>query len=164
LKLTDLSGSQQGLGSLKGRVVILNFWATYCVPCKAEMPDLAAIQNEYAALGVQVIGASTDEIDDRSKVLQFVKENKINFPIWTGAGTADMLRFGLGSALPGTVVVGKDGRIARVISGVVNQAELKKQIDAILASSSTANVTKTSGDDKVAAVKKRSAEVSSVPS
>jgi thiol-disulfide isomerase/thioredoxin len=164
LKLTDLSGSQQSLGTLKGRVVILNFWATYCVPCKAEMPDLAAIQNEYAALGVQVIGASTDEIDDRSKVLQFVKENKINFPIWTGAGTADMLRFGLGSALPGTVVVGKDGRIARVISGVVNQADLKKQIDAILASSSTANASGTSGDDKVAAAKKRPAEVSTVPS
>jgi thiol-disulfide isomerase/thioredoxin len=45
LKLTDLSGSQQSLGWLKGRVVILNFWATYCIPCKSEMPDLAAIQN-----------------------------------------------------------------------------------------------------------------------
>lgn len=54
LKLADLSGSQQSLGSLKGRVVILNFWATYCIPCKSEMPDLAAIQNEYAALGVQI--------------------------------------------------------------------------------------------------------------
>jgi thiol-disulfide isomerase/thioredoxin len=161
LKLTDLSGSQQSLGTLKGRVVILNFWATYCVPCKAEMPDLAAIQNEYAALGVQVIGASTDEIDDRSKVLQFVKENKINFPIWTGAGTADMLRFGLGSALPGTVVVGKDGRIARVISGVVNQADLKKQIDAIVTSSSTATL---ADKKEVVAAKKRPAEVSTVPS
>jgi thiol-disulfide isomerase/thioredoxin len=164
LKLTDLSGSQQSLGWLKGRVVILNFWATYCIPCKGEMPDLAAIQNEYAALGVQVIGASTDEINDRSKVIQFVKENKINFPIWTGAGTADMLRFGLGSALPGTVVVGKDGRIARVISGVVNQADLKKQIDAILASSSTANATSKSTDNRVAAARKRPGEVSAVPS
>lgn len=118
LNLTDLSGSQQSLGSLKRRVVILNFWATYCIPCKAEMPDLAAIQNQYAALGVQVIGASTDDVGDLQKVLQFVKENKINFPIWTGAGTADMLRFGLGSALPGTVLLGKDGRIAKVISGV----------------------------------------------
>ena len=158
LKLIDLSGSQQSLGSLKGRVVILNFWATYCVPCKAEMPDLAAIQNEYAALGVQVIGASTDEIDSRLKVIQFVKENKINFPIWTGAGTADMLRFGLGSALPGTVVIGKDGRIVRVISGVVNQADLRKQIDAILAASSTAK------PNEAVAAKKRRAEVSAVPS
>jgi thiol-disulfide isomerase/thioredoxin len=78
LQLSDLSGSQQSLSSFKGRIVILNFWATYCIPCKTEMPDLAAIQNEYAALGVQVIGASTDDVADRQKVLQFVRENKIN--------------------------------------------------------------------------------------
>lgn len=161
LKLTDLSGSQQSLGSLKGRVVILNFWATYCIPCKSEMPDLAAIQNEYAALGVQVIGASTDDIADRQKVLQFVRETKINFPVWIGAGTADMLRFGLGSALPGTVVIGKDGHIARVISGVVNQADLKKQIEAMLASAAT---TGNSVNKEVAGPKKRPTEVSSVPS
>ncbi len=162
LKLTDLSGSQQSLASLKGRVVVLNFWATYCIPCRSEMPDLAAIQNEYAALGVQVIGASTDELGDRQKVLQFVKETKINFPIWVGAGSSDMLRFGLGSALPGTVVIGKDGRIAKVISGVVNQAELKKQIDGMLASTSTsANIPRA---NKETASAKRPAEVSSVPS
>jgi thiol-disulfide isomerase/thioredoxin len=162
LKLTDLSGSQQSLGSLKGRVVILNFWATYCIPCKSEMPDLAAIQNEYAALGVQVIGASTDKIGDRQKILQFVKETKINFPVWIGAGTSDMLRFGLGSALPGTVVIGKDGQIAKVISGVVNQADLKKQIEAMLASTS-AGVPKEKNKE-VASAKKKPAEVSSVPS
>lgn len=164
LKLADLSGSQQSLGSLRGRIVILNFWATYCIPCKTEMPDLAAIQNEYAALGVQVIGASTDDLDDRQKILQFVKETKINFPVWIGAGTADMLRFGLGSALPGTVVIGKDGRIGRVISGVINQAELKKQIEAMLASTGVSALTPEEKNKEVASVKKRPTEVSSVPS
>ena len=161
LRLTDLSGSQQSLEALRGRVVILNFWATYCIPCKSEMPDLAAIQNEYAALGVQVIGASTDEIGDRQKVLQFVKETKINFPVWIGASTADMLRFGLGSALPGTVVIGKEGQIAKVISGVVNQADLKKQIEAMLASTS-ADVPTDKNKEVLSA--KKPAEVSSVPS
>src|SRR5687767_6075487 len=165
LKLKDLSGVEQSLDSLKGRIVILNFWATYCIPCRKEMPDLAAIQNEYAALGVQVIGASSDEAADRGKVLQFIKDTKINFPIWLGAGTDVMLPFGLGSALPGTVLIGKDGRIAKVISGVVNQADLKKQIDAML----SANVATTSGEatearKDVAATTKRRAEVSSVPS
>jgi thiol-disulfide isomerase/thioredoxin len=133
LTLRDLSGVEQSVGSLKGRIVILNFWATYCIPCRKEMPDLAAIQNEYAALGVQVIGASTDEADDRKKVLQFVKETRINFPIWMGATTAHMMQFGLGSALPGSVVIGKDGRVARVISGVINQTDLKKLIETMLA-------------------------------
>ncbi|MCA1603666.1 MAG: TlpA family protein disulfide reductase, partial [Acidobacteria bacterium] len=105
-RLKDLSGVEQSLSSLKGRIVILNFWATYCIPCRKEMPDLAAIQNDYAALGVQVIGASADDAADSTKVLQFVKETKINFPVWLGATTADMMRFGLGSALPGTVVIG----------------------------------------------------------
>jgi len=90
LQVKDLSGGPQSLSGLKGRIVVLNFWATYCIPCKAEMPDLAAIQNEYAALGVQVIGASADEAEDRAKVLQFIKETKINFPVWMGATTADM--------------------------------------------------------------------------
>lgn len=164
LKLDDLSGSRQSLSSLKGRVVILNFWATYCIPCRTEMPDLSAIQNEYAALGVQVIGASTDEPGDKKEILQFVRETKVNFPVWVGAGTADMLRFGLGSALPGTVVIGKDGRIARVISGVVNQADLKKQIDAILTASQTSATAANETNQEVASAKQRATEVSSVPS
>ncbi len=162
-RLKDLSGVEQSLSSLKGRIVILNFWATYCIPCRKEMPDLAAIQNDYAALGVQVIGASADDAADSTKVLQFVKETKINFPVWLGATTADMMRFGLGSALPGTVVIGKDGRVAKVISGVVNQADLKKQIESMLASTvMTGDSSKDRGD--VASAKKRAAEVSSVPS
>ena len=161
LRLKDLSGVEQSLGSLKGRIVILNFWATYCIPCRKEMPDLAAIQNEYAALGVQVVGASADEAEDRPKVLQFIKETKINFPVWVGATPGDMMRFGLGSALPGTVIISKDGRVAKVISGVVNQADLKKQIEMMLA---TASPEPTTGGREVASAKKGSAEVSSVPS
>lgn len=133
LKLKDLFGAEQSLSQFKGRIVVLNFWATYCEPCRKEMPDLAAIQNEYAALGVQVIGASTDELSDRPKVLQFIKETKVNFPIWMGASAADMSRFGLGEALPGTVIIDKSGKIVKVISGVVNAADLRKQIDGMLA-------------------------------
>ncbi|HEV2884492.1 MAG TPA: TlpA disulfide reductase family protein [Pyrinomonadaceae bacterium] len=132
LKLSDLTGAEQKLSSLNGRVVVLNFWATYCIPCRKEMSDLAALQSQNAALGVQVIGASTDEIRDRSKVLQFVRETKVNFPIWLGATTADMMRFGLGSALPGTVVIGKDGKIAKVIFGVIDPKELQRLLDHML--------------------------------
>ena len=164
LKLKDLSGVEQNLGSMKGRIVVLNFWATYCIPCRKEMPDLAAIQNEYAAFGVQVIGASTDEAADRAKVLQFIKETNVNFPIWLGAGTGDMLRFGLGSALPGTVLIGKDGRIAGVISGVVNQGDLKKQIDVMLSANVATIGEPTEARKDTARTPKRPAEVSSVPS
>lgn len=157
LTLNDLSGVEQSLQSLKGRIVVLNFWATYCVPCRKEMPDLAVIQNEFAPLGVQVIGVSTDDIADRSKVLQFVKETKVNFPIWVGGTTEHMVRFGLGAALPGTVIINREGKITKIISGVVDQAGLRKQIEALLAVASNATVPGKSA-------KERKPEVSAVPS
>ena len=132
LTLKDLSGVEQSLAGLKGRVVVLNFWATYCIPCRTEMPDLAAIQNEFAALGLQVIGVSTDDPQDRKEVLQFIRETKVNFPIWMGGNTNHMFRFGLGAALPGTVIIGRDGRVAKVISGVITKASLKKDLEPLL--------------------------------
>jgi thiol-disulfide isomerase/thioredoxin len=165
LTLKDLFGAEQTLSALKGRIIVLNFWATYCVPCRKEMPDLAAIQNEYALLGVQVVGASADAIEDRAKVLEFAKETKVNFPIWTGATTADMIRFGLGAALPGTVIIGKDGRVAKVISGIVNQVDLKKQIDALLATAEKTAATERKRErEQAASVKQKPGEASSVPS
>jgi len=65
--------------------------------------------------------------------LQFVKETKINFPIWIGGSTEHMVKFGLGAALPGTIVIGRDGRVAKIISGVVNQVVLRKEIETLLA-------------------------------
>ena len=152
LTLKDPFGTEQRLSSLKGRIVILNFWATYCIPCRKEMPDLAAIQNEFAALGVQVIGASTDESKDRDKVLQFVKETKVNFPVWMGASGTDMIRFGLGTALPGTVIIDREGRVAKVISGVIDKAVVKKQVESMLATAEQARA------------KPERTEVSAVPS
>lgn len=137
LKLKDLSGVEQSLQNLKGRIVVLNFWATYCIPCRKEMPDLAAVQNEFAALGVQVIGVSTDDLEDRNKVLQFVKETKVNFPIWMGGSAEHMLKFGLGAALPGTVVIDSEGKIAKIISGVVDPVLLRKEISSLLKVAST---------------------------
>jgi thiol-disulfide isomerase/thioredoxin len=158
LVLKDLFGVEQNLNSYRGRIVVLNFWATYCLPCRKEMPDLAAIQNDYAALGVQVIGAASDTIEDRAKVLQFIKETKLNFPVWIGASAADMLRFGLGSALPGTVILGRDGKVVAQYRGVINQAELKKRLDVLLAAATV------QAKEQIAAAKGKSKDVSSVPS
>ena len=157
LTLKDLSGVEQSLKNLNGRIVVLNFWATYCIPCRTEMPDLAAVQNEFAALGVQVIGVSTDELGDRNKVLQFVRETKVNFPIWLGGSSEHMVRFGLGTALPGTVVIDRSGKIAKIISGVVEQAMLRREIESLLSSANLAL-----GEKSVA--QPRKSEVSSVPS
>ena len=158
LTLKDLSGVEQQLSAYRGRVVVLNFWATYCVPCLKEMPDLAAIQNHYAALGVQVIGAAADTAADKQKVLQFIKSSKVNFPVWLGASAEDMQRFGLGSALPGTVVIGRDGKIAAKFRGIIKPAELKKQLDSLLATAEKES------NQQVAAMTTKPNKSSSVPS
>ncbi len=159
LKLKDLFGVEQSLAQFKGRIVVLNFWATYCVPCRKEMPDLSAIQNEYAALGVQVIGASTDEAEDRAKVLQFIKDVKINFPVWVGATSQDLLRFGVGTALPATIIIDREGKTVKMISGIVNLTDLKKDIDAMLKSDEKKQQKEIKTQAKIS-----EAETSSVPS
>lgn len=158
LMLKDLSGVEQRLSSYRGRIVVLNFWATYCIPCRKEMPDLAAIQNQYAALGVQVIGASADDATDLPKVRQFIKETKVNFPVWIGATAADMQRFGLGSGLPGTLVIGRDGKIVASIRGIIKPADLKKHLDHMLAQAEK------DSKEQLAVVKEKPAKASSVPS
>jgi thiol-disulfide isomerase/thioredoxin len=133
LALADLFGAEQKLSAFRGRIVVLNFWATYCLPCRTEMPDLADVQNSYAALGVQVIGASADEAEAKPAVLKFIKETKLNFPVWLGASAGDMERFGLAPALPGTAIIGRDGKIVWHRSGIVKAADVKREIDKLLA-------------------------------
>jgi len=159
LKLKDLYGAEQSLANYKGRIVILNFWATYCVPCRQEMPDLSAIQNEFAALGLQVIGASTDEAEDRPKVLKFIKEVKINFPVWLGATSADTLRYGVGTALPATVIIDKNGKVFKTISGEVNQTDLRKDVEKLLQDAEKQAKAETKKQSKIS-----DTQVSSVPS
>ena len=132
LALKDLTGADQSLNGYKGRIVVLNFWATWCLPCQKEMPDLSSIQNDYAALGVQVIGAAGDSAADGAKVLKFIREFKINFTVWIGSTTEDMKRFGVGEVLPATVIVDRDGKIAWREIGVIKPAELRKKLDSML--------------------------------
>ncbi len=158
LVLKDLFGAEQKLSALRGRVVVLNFWATWCGPCVKEMPDLAAIQNQYAALGVQVVGAAADTLAEQKEVRKFITDQKINFPIWLGATTEDMARFGLGPALPGTVIIGRDGKIVAVYRGVIKPEDLKKQLDTLIAQSQK------EAKEQIALAREKTQDISSVPS
>ena len=155
LELVDLAGTRQKLSSFRGRIVVLNFWATYCLPCREEMPALSAIQNHYAAYGVQVIGATADLVDAKKDVLKFIKVVKVNFPVWLEASISDMARFGLGPALPGTAIIDRTGKIVWSSKKPVTEAQLKTQLDALLSESEKKTV---------ASARTRPADVSSVPS
>ncbi len=158
LTLKDMFGVEQRLSSLRGRIVVLNFWATWCGPCKKEMPDLAAIQNQYAAFGVQVVGASADTLAEIKAVRQFIKDASINFPVWLGATTEQMAQFGLGPALPATAIIGRDGKIVALFPSVITQEELKKHLDKLIAKAN-----EQAKRDQIARNKTKQ-EASSVPS
>jgi thiol-disulfide isomerase/thioredoxin len=129
LSLTDLSGNPQTLEQYRGRVVVLNFWATWCIPCREEMPLLMDIQKRYASKGVVVVGASADDESTQTQITPFVRKLRITFPVWRGATTQHMERLGLGRSLPATAVIGPDGQIAFRILGVIERKAIRERLD-----------------------------------
>ena len=132
LALRGLSGDRQSLEHYRDRIVILNFWATWCVPCREEMPIFVRVREDYQARGVEIIGASADDASTRDQVEPFREEYGINFPIWLGATIKDMERLGLGTALPATALIDRDGRVVARILGPVEEGELIERIDWLL--------------------------------
>lgn len=133
LALRDLAGQERSLAEYRGRVVVLNFWATWCLPCRAEMPMLERVVQQYAARGVAVVGASADAPETQEKIAPFVRELALTFPIWTGATTEHMEAFGLGTALPATALLDAEGRIVFRILGPLDEHELLERIEWLLA-------------------------------
>jgi thiol-disulfide isomerase/thioredoxin len=128
LNLQDLEGNPARLEDLRGRIVILNFWATWCTPCREEMPMLTRLHEEYASRGVVVVGASTDDASTQRRVAPFLQRYRIGFPVWLGATTADMQRFALGTALPATAVLDAEGNLVGRILGPVEEADLRHRL------------------------------------
>jgi thiol-disulfide isomerase/thioredoxin len=100
LTLKDARGQKVRLRDLRGKPVVLNFWATYCVPCKAEMPMLVDMEKQYATRGVAFIAASLDDAKTKARIPDFVAEHKLAFPVWYGASCDDLDQLKLGDAVP----------------------------------------------------------------
>jgi thiol-disulfide isomerase/thioredoxin len=133
LALRDIEGQKQQLSDLKGKAVVVNFWATWCGPCKAEMPEFTKVHAEYRARGVEFIGAANERRSDRDKVQEFVRHLGIEFPIWLEASIDHLDAFKVGPGIPATVVVDPQGRVAARIKGVTDAAQLRSLLDRILA-------------------------------
>ena len=130
LALKDLKGRTIRLSDYKGKVVLLNFWATWCPPCRAEMPDLVKWQKEYKKLGLQVIGV-TYPPTEISEVREFVRSRRVNYPILLGEKETKAL-FDPGETLPITVVIDRKGDVREVIEGILLPEEFEQKIKPLL--------------------------------
>jgi len=130
----DLSGHTQTIGQWRGKVVVVNFWATWCPPCLREIPDFIQMQNDYGDRGLQFVGIA---IDRPEKVQAFAANAgfRFNYPVLVGALEAIELSRVLGNrqgALPFTVVVDRAGKLSAVNLGALDAAKLSKIIQPLL--------------------------------
>lgn len=132
LALPDLSGQLQPMAQWKGKVLVVNFWATWCPPCKEEMPEFSRLNAKYAPNGVQFVGIS---IDSAEKVQAFQKETPVTYPLLISTLDTLDLSSDLGNrakALPFTIVLRPDGSPQQVKLGKYATPELEKAIQTAL--------------------------------
>jgi len=127
--LQDLDGNDVSLSDYKGQVVLLNFWATWCGPCKIEMPWFVEFQRQYKDRGFTVLAVSLD--DDIDPIASFVEEYELNFPVvWGNEETAQ--KFGGVVALPTTLIIDRDGNVVDSHTGLVSKSVYEEQIEGLL--------------------------------
>jgi thiol-disulfide isomerase/thioredoxin len=129
LTLKDADGHRVRLSDYRGKVVVLNFWATWCGPCNAEMPALVEAEKTYGSRGVVFIGVSLDDAKSRSEVPAFLTKYHVTFPIWLGASGDDLDKLAMGPAVPATAFLDPEGRIVSRIWGQFREEELKERLE-----------------------------------
>lgn len=130
LNLKDLHGRPVKLSSYKGKVVLLNFWATWCAPCRTEIPDLVKKQTKYWKSGLRVIGV-TEPPWKTVEVRGAITQLKINYPIALGTSETKSL-FDDSDVLPLTIVIDREGNVRDVIKGVLYEDEFEEKIKPLL--------------------------------
>ena len=128
--LKDMNGVEVKLESFKGKIILLNFWATWCPPCKVEIPDLIALQEQYRD-DLVVLGFSVD--DTAEQLRPFAAEYEINYPVLVGLGHENVQEaYGPMWGIPVTVIIDRDGKIARKQSGIRTREQIEREIKALL--------------------------------
>jgi cytochrome c biogenesis protein CcmG, thiol:disulfide interchange protein DsbE len=129
--MKDLEGKDVALSSYKGKVILLNFWATWCGPCKAEIPGFVELQDQYGKDGLMVVGYSVD--DEAPKARAFANEYKMNYPVLLGLGREDVQEaYGPIWGIPASFIISRDGRVCQKHLGIAPKAVFEKQVKALL--------------------------------
>ncbi|MDI6840666.1 MAG: TlpA disulfide reductase family protein [bacterium] len=127
--LDDLKGKRYTLSEQKGKVVVIDFWATWCPPCRVEIPKLISLYNKYKTQGLIILGIGFDK---KEKLNKFAKSYKINYPVLIG--TPDIVKTYNIQAIPTTYIIDKEGKIASQHVGFKEgmEVEIEKEIKSLL--------------------------------
>jgi peroxiredoxin len=129
--LKDMNGAEVKLADLKGKVVLLNFWATWCGPCRLEIPWFVELQEKYADQGFRVVGISVD--DPPEALPPFAKRFKINYPLVVGVDREDVQKaYGPIFGVPMTFIIGRNGRICMKHVGPASKEQFESEIKSLL--------------------------------
>jgi len=128
--LKDIHGKPFALSQYKGKVVLLDFWATWCPPCRKAIPGFIELYNSYRSRGFVVIGVSMDE--STSDIKRFARQFKMNYPILVGAGRDDLEPAFGPLPLPTAFVIARDGRICARHEGLTSKEQFEREIDLLL--------------------------------
>jgi thiol-disulfide isomerase/thioredoxin len=124
LSFADLNGKAQTLSQWRGKVLVVNFWATWCPPCREEIPGLMRTQNKYVSNSVKVVGIALDNVP---KVRDYVAEMSIDYSLLIGGAEIQATSKDLGNragVLPYTVILGRNGKVAYTHAGALTEAAL----------------------------------------
>ena len=124
--LESLDGKNMTLSDLRGKAVLLNFWATWCGPCKIEMPWFVDLQNEYGPRGLQIVGVAMDD-SGKEDIAKFAKQMGVNYPVLIGKEAVGDAYGGV-PALPESFFIGRDGKIVDKIIGLKGKADIEESI------------------------------------
>ena len=133
-ELTSLDGKRVKLSDFRGKAVLLNFWATWCSPCKVEMPWFVDLQKKYGNDGFVVLGVAMDD-SDPSKIAQFASEMGVNYPVLLGTDKVSD-DYGNVQFLPTTFYIDRDGRIVGKGTGLLARSEVEAGVQKALSSKS----------------------------
>jgi thiol-disulfide isomerase/thioredoxin len=129
LNLKDLNGQKTRLRDYRGKAVVLNFWATWCAPCKAELPMLVETEKQYKDRGLVFIAASLDDDKTKHLVPNFVTQHGIDFAVWVGASPDDLDKLGMGDAVPATAFIDSEGHVFARVLGQIRREELTERLE-----------------------------------
>jgi peroxiredoxin len=131
--LRTVDGKKVSLSDYKGKAVLINFWATWCAPCKIEMPWLVALRNQYAGQGFEILGVNADDPGTpRTKLAKFGQEQGLTYPLLIG-DDAMSHKYGGVEFLPTSFFVGRDGKVVAETAGLVSKDQVEASIKKALA-------------------------------